>query len=88
MDYVILCLIHPRPYCHVYFVLAALRHLRRAIRLATAQSPTNQQQQPQQLAVFLQVGILLHLKKETEVTDFLRKHFAIFSIYRLNRECK
>ncbi|KAA0199130.1 hypothetical protein FBUS_07941 [Fasciolopsis buskii] len=54
MDYVILCLIHPRPYCHVYFVLAALRHLRRAIRLATAQSPTNQQQQPQQLAVFLQ----------------------------------
>ncbi|THD24190.1 hypothetical protein D915_004865 [Fasciola hepatica] len=54
MDYLVLCLLHPKPFHHIYFVLAILRHLRHAVRLATAQSPTDQQQQPQQLVVFLQ----------------------------------
>ncbi|TPP66646.1 hypothetical protein FGIG_00518 [Fasciola gigantica] len=54
MDYLILCLLHPKPFHHIYFVLAILRHLRHAVRLATAQSPTDQQQQPQQLVIFLQ----------------------------------
>ncbi|VDP67370.1 unnamed protein product [Echinostoma caproni] len=53
IDFMVICLLHSEPY-HIYFILTVLQHLRHAVRLATAQSPTDQQQQPQQLVVFLQ----------------------------------
>ncbi|CAL8090276.1 unnamed protein product [Calicophoron daubneyi] len=52
-DIVALNLLYSPPY-HIYVGLAILRHLKDVIRLATVECPTQQEQQPKQLVVFLQ----------------------------------
>ncbi|CAH8649170.1 unnamed protein product [Dicrocoelium dendriticum] len=77
VDYIITCLLHPAGY-QIYFTVSILRHLHKTIAKCKLERPTEQEQQPEQLIVFLQEEPIrgFHLKDHISYINALHDKYG------------